>query len=299
MILLSLGVLFVVAAIIAKQLPAQEDEKAFKKGAVWALFVIAGLLIIGSQVAIVGTKKVGVVTTFNKPVGTMDNGLHHKWPWQKVHELDGAIQTDNHLCNGGPEAPGTGILARIGNQSVACMDVNVRWRIKQQHADALFRDYRGFDHIRDSLVTRDLTKSVNAAFSDYNPLGNLSANSGAPVPALDEFGETVREALINDIGDQIEVLSVFIPIVHHDKQTQSKINQYQAAKADTRIALQKVQTAQNDAKANKALADSISKDPNVLVSKCLDLVNKGVALPAGFTCWPGGGNGVVIPGGGK
>ena len=95
------------------------------------------------------------------------------------------------------------------------------------------------------------------------------------------------------------MLSVFTPIIHHDDQTQLKINQYQAAKADTRIALQKVQTAKNDALANKTLASSVSHDPNVLVSKCLDLVKSGINLPAGFTCWPGGGNGVVIPGGGK
>lgn len=300
-----IGVIAVVVAVIFFALPATET---WKRSAGIAAFAIGGLLIMISCVAVVGTKKVGVVTTFNKPVGTMSNGIHKKWPWQKVHELDGAIQTDNHLCVGGPEHPGEGILVRIGNQSVSCLDVTVRWRIRQEHSDALYRDYRSFDHIRDSLVTRDLNQALNDVFVDYNPLGNLNTKDTAkPVvpPSLEDLSSRVKALLVGDngtggrIGDQIEVLSVFIPIVHHDDQTQLKINQYQAAKADTRIALQKVQTAENEAKANKALRASISNDPNVLVSKCLDLVKTGVALPAGFSCWPGGGGGVVIPGSSK
>jgi regulator of protease activity HflC (stomatin/prohibitin superfamily) len=295
------GIIFALIAVGVLLIPsAQFKEKGVTVFAVWVLAVI----FLGiSCLTVVGTKKVGVVTSFNKPVGTLSNGIHTKWPWQKVHELDGAIQTDNHLCAGGPENKGGGILVRIGNQSVACLDVTVRWRIRQAHSDALYRDYRSFDHIRDSLVTRDLNQALNDVFVDYNPLGNLNSNKPTPPPSLEALGTRVKTLLVGDdgnggrIGDQIEVLSIFIPIVHHDDQTQTKINQYQAAKADTRIALQKVQTAVNEAKANKTLASSVSRDPNVLVSKCLDLVAKaGTNLPAGFTCWPGGGSAVVVPG---
>lgn len=303
MFLLIVGLVFLVAGLVLVAWPNRE-----MKAASIAVFALAAIAIFGSFLTIVGTKKVGVVTSFNKPVGTLSNGIHTKWPWQKVHELDGAIQTDNHLCAGGPENKGEGILVRIGNQSVSCLDTTVRWRIRQEHSDALYRDYRSFDHIRDSLVTRDLIQALNDVFVDYNPLGNLNtANTTKPVvpPSLEDLSARVKTLLVGKdgtsgrIGDQIEVLSVFIPIVHHDDQTQLKINQYQAAKADTRIALQKVQTAINDAKANKVLSSSVTNDPNVLVSKCLDLVKAGVALPAGFTCWPGSGNGVVIPGSNK
>jgi hypothetical protein len=138
-------------------------------------------------------------------------------------------------------------------------------------------------------------------FVDYNPLGNLNSDKVIPPVSLETLSDRVKKLLVGDdgnsgrIGEQIEVLSVFIPIVHHDDQTQTKINQYQAAKADTRIALQKVQTAENEAKANKALTASLSNNPNVLTSKCLDMVAKGVDLPAGFTCWPGGSSAVVVP----
>ena len=66
--------------------------------------------------------------------------------------------------------------------------------------------------------------------------------------------------------------------------------------AQTRIAEQGVKTAEQQEKANEALAKSVSKDPNVLVSKCLDMVEGGkVTLPAGFSCWPSSGSAVVVP----
>jgi SPFH domain/Band 7 family protein len=292
------GLVFVMAAIIVLLIPSSTFAEKGATGA--GLLLIAILAFAVSTVTIVGTKKVGVVTTFNKPVDTMSNGIHLKAPWQKVTELDGAIQTDNHT-GGSVEKPNGCTLVRIGNQSTACVDNTIRWRIRQHAADALFRDYRSFDHIRDSLVTRDLIVALNDVFATYNPLGNLNSNVTTAPPSLEALSAQVRELLVGKngtsgrIGNQIEVLSVFTPIIHHDNQTQRKINQYQAAKADTRIALQKVKTAVNEAKANKTLAGSVSNDPNVLVSKCLDLVRTGVALPAGFTCWPGGSSAVVVP----
>lgn len=287
---------------------ALKKERLPEKNIVGSAIVAAGVIcLLISCFAIVGTKKIGVVTSFNKPVGTMSNGIHPKRPWHKVVELDGAIQTDNHLCNSkGTSENSTGIDVRIGNQSISCLDVTVRWRLRQGASDALYRDYRTFDHIRDSLVTRDLIQSLNDVFVDYNPLGNIN-NEKVPVPpSLENMSNRVkillagRNGTTGRIGSQIEVLSIFIPIVHHDGQTQQKINQYQAARADTRIAQQKVQTATREAEANRALRASVSNNPYVLVSKCLDLVKtKAGNLPAGFTCWPGSTSSVVIPSAGR
>lgn len=292
MLLFILGLMALVAAVAFFVAP-------FKEAKVAAVITLAGaaVLLFFSCFAIVGTKKIGVVTSFNKPVGTMSNGIHPKRPWHRVVELDGAIQTDNHLCS-----EKTGIDVRIGNQSISCLDVTIRWRLRQGASDALYRDYRTFDHIRDSLVTRDLIQSLNDVFVDYNPLGNIN-NEKVPVPpSLENMSNRVKSLLVGRsgttgrIGSQIEVLSIFIPIVHHDDQTQQKINQYQAARADTRIAQQKVQTAAREAEANKALSASVNQNPYVLVSKCLDLVKTRQGnLPAGFTCWPGGASSVVIP----
>lgn len=82
--------------------------------------------------------------------------------------------------------------------------------------------------------------------------------------------------------------------------TQDRLNQYQAEVAKTRIAAQAIQTARNNAKANRVLAASVSKDPNVLVSKCLDTLTLMVEqkqdspVPPGFTCWPSADNGSLV-----
>lgn len=288
------ALVLLVAALICAALP--RERVAFKYSLTIGLAALGVISLLGSTLAIVGTKKIGVVTTFNKPVDNMDNGLHLKAPWQKVHEMDGAIQTDNFLCKEVEGRADEGIDVRIGNQSVACLDVTIRWRIRQLAAEALYRDYRGFEHVRESLVVRDLNQSLNDVFVDYNPLAAVNTDAPATGPSLEELSKRTHDTLVDRVGEQIEILSVFIPIVHHDKQTQTKINQYQAAKADTRIAGQRVQTAMKEAEANKALTATISKEPNVLVSKCLDMVAKGTPLPAGFSCWPGGSGAVVVPG---
>lgn len=260
--------------------------------------VLGLVLLAGACVTQVTTKNVGVVTSFGRPVGALGNGLHLKAPWHKVTEFDAAVQTDSHKGKNG-DGGSTCTDIRIGNQSVACVDNSVRWRIVQDSADDLYRDYREFDNVRDSLVTRELDAALNEVFADYDPLAGVDVNGASTARSLDELSDEVTSRLREKVGQQVEVLSVIIPLVAFDKTTQDKINDYQAELANTRIARQKQQTADAQAEANRKLSGSVSKDPNVLVSRCFDIlaemVNAKEPVPAGFTCWPGGGTGVVLP----
>ena len=259
--------------------------------------VVAAVLLLFSFTAIVQTRDIGIVTSFGRPTRNLDNGLHPKLPWQKVSTLDGAIQTDSYTGTGGC----TDI--RIGNESTACVDNSIRWRIKPDAGDVLFRDYHTMHTIRDSLVTRELKASLNDALSDYNPLDQIQANDAGAKPNLNEFAASVTQSMQSEIGDQIEVLNVIIPIIRFDDSTQQKINAYQAEVANTRIAEQREKTASAQAAANRNLSKSVSQDPNVLVSKCFDtldeMVRNHVAVPAGFSCWPNGGSALVVPSGGR
>jgi len=261
-----------------------------------AIALLGVLLLATSCVTQVTTKNVGVVTSFGRPVGALGNGLHLKAPWHKVTEFDAAVQTDSHKSKDSDSAC-TDI--RIGNQSVACVDNSVRWRIVQDSADDLYRDYREFENVRDSLVTRELDAALNEVFADYDPLAGVDTNGASTAPSLDELSDEVTARLRQKVGNQVEVLSVIIPLVSFDKTTQDKINDYQAELANTRIARQKQQTADAQAEANRKLSSSVSNDPNVLVSRCFDvlaeMVNAKEPVPAGFTCWPGGGTGIVLP----
>ena len=245
--------------------------------------VVAGVitlfvLILGST-TIVSARNIGVVTTFGRPSGTLTNGLHMKAPWQSVTEMNGTIQIDNHT---GENAT----TVRLGNNSTAFVDNSVRWRIQPAAADELFLDYRDFENVRDNLVTRELRAALNEVFADFDPLAPENVE-GANVQAL---GDKVAEKLRAKVGGQIEILNVIVPLVNYDDATQERINALNVEKANTRIAEQRAKTAAAEAKANEILAASVSNDPNVLVSKCLDAAREAGISPLG--CWP---NTSVVP----
>ena len=245
--------------------------------------VVAGVitlfvLILGST-TIVSARNVGVVTTFGRPSGTLSNGIHMKAPWQSVTEMDGTIQIDNHTGE-------SATTVRLGNNSTANVDNSVRWRIQPAAADELFLDYRQFGNVRENLVTRELRAALNEVFADFDPLSPENVE-GANVQAL---GDKVAEKLRAKVGGQIEIINVIVPLVNYDQATQDRINALNVEKANTRIAEQRAKTAEAEAKANEILSASVSNDPNVLVSKCLDAAREAGISPLG--CWP---NTSVVP----
>ena len=286
--LLVVGILWVIFA------PKDETEN-LKLGALLPLGV-AFLLFLFTVFTIVPTRTIGVVTSFGRPVDTYSNGLHLKAPWEKVHELDGTIQTDNWVGYDENNNPWCTDI-RIGNESTACVDNTIRWRIRLDAGKRLYQDYKEMDNIRESLVTRELKASLNHVLANFNPLEQIKVDSKG-APDLNEFSRLVTEDLRKRVGNDVEILSVIIPIIHFDDQTQGKINAYQAEVANTRIAEQKITTNKAQAKANEALKESISRDPNVLVAKCLDalddMVKKNITPPIGFNCWPGAAASTVV-----
>jgi regulator of protease activity HflC (stomatin/prohibitin superfamily) len=268
--------LLVIVTVIALLIRATSKNPAGRTRAMRIAAVAGGLaifvLILGST-TIVSTRNIGVVTTFGRPGATLSNGLHIKAPWQSVTEMNGTIQIDNHTG----EAATT---VRLGNNSTANVDNSVRWRIQPAAADELFLDYREFDNVRDNLVTRELKAALNEVFSDFDPLAPENSE-GANVQAL---GDQVAEKSRTKVGGQIEIINVIVPLVNYDQATQDRINALNVEKANTRIAEQRAKTAEAEARANEILANSVSDDPNVLVSKCLDAAREAAISPLG--CWP-------------
>lgn len=244
-----------------------------------ALVVIAGFVMLLGCFTIVGTRQVAIVTTFNKPTGmTLDNGLHLKLPWQKTSEMDAAIQIDKYV---GEDR----IKVRLGNSSTADADASIRWQIKQSAADELFVQYKTFDNVRTNLVERNLQVALNEVFASFDPLAPQNLDT-SPLPAL---SAKAAELLKQKVGDQIEILDVSVPVVDFDDNTEGKINQLNAERANTAVALQAQKTAEAQKRANEIIASSVSNDPNVVVSNCITkALDKGIS-PLG--CWPG--NGVV------
>lgn len=276
-------------ALIGKD--GDEDIRGISFIAAVLASLLTPTLLLFASFTSVPTKTVGVVVSYGKPVGVLSNGLHMIAPWHKVVEFDASVQT---LKRTGDKSCTT---VRIANQATACVDNSTRWRIKQEAAPDLYTDYKSFSNLRDSLVNRELTSVLNAVFADYDPLAAVdeTADPKAGEYQLGAMSDEATKMLKERVGSQVEVMSVVLPIVRFDGTTQSKLDGLQAAKADTRISEQREQTNVNEAEANNALTSSLTQD--ILTSKCLDLVREiyrdGKQIPAGFSCFPGGGVPVI------
>lgn len=290
-----LSLIFAVVAVIALATAIASKDSDVRVTSGIVTLVVAALSLsafLWSATVQVSTKNVGVVTTFGKPAGQLSAGLHWIAPWKHVTEFPATIQSDAYIQG---QKGSDCISARIANSSVACVDTTVQWRIKENAVDGLYQDYKTFEHVRDILVSKQLTNAINVTFSTYNPLASFNSQ-GVSTVSLPDLANQVKAKLVDAVGDRVEILTVLIPLIHHDDTTQAKINAYQAALADTRIAVQKQQIALADAKSNEILRESLNNDPGVLINKCLDVVKSGVALPAGFNCnLNGSGSTVVVP----
>lgn len=310
------AVLLLVAALVALVVLGRIPGTVglVRSAVVAGLVLLAALVVAASCVTTVGTKDIGVVTVFGRPTGRdLPNGIHLKAPWQSVTEMDGAIQPDEFT---GKDC----IQVRIGDSSTACASMTIRWRIVPSEAASLYQNYRSNnvnETIKSSLVVTQLKASVNEVLGAFNPLANVNqaANAGqdntriSAAPDLDAFSAQIvtsmnkRLASMNRGKPQIEILSVTLSFLQLADSTQAKINAFQAEVGNTRIAEQQEKTAAAQAAANRALSASVSHDPNVLVSRCLDtfeeMVKEQQPVPAGFSCWPGGGSALVVPQAGR
>lgn len=286
----------------------KDDDFVFGGVSVAAIFaVIAVVLLLFTTITSVGTKNLGVKTVGGRPVGYLTNGYHFKAPWVSVKELTNAVQTDTYASDGSGGqkqggAVGTCVNVRIARQATACVNVSIRWQAKASGIDYLFRNFKNNDAITDNLVLRDLQQAMNEEFASYDPLGidNNGNSTNKPLSSSinqNNFSTLVTNDMRADIGTWIDVQSVIIPLLNFDGDTQARINQVQQQVGATRVAQQQKVTNEAQAAANRALASSVSNDPGVLESKCLDIlkdaVDKGQQLPAGFSCF-GSSSGVAI-----
>ncbi len=249
------------------------------------VLLLALVIFLGSCLTQVPAQNTGVVTTFGRPSGqTYGPGLHWKSPISKVSDMDGTIQqVDNEGADGRT-------TVRLNNNSLMYVENNLRWRIIPAAAPQLFVDWKRFDHIQDGLITKELKAALNVVLADYDAL-----DPGKEGQTNDELAKAVIDRLNSRIGPaspdpEIEIITFTIQRIDFDEDTQKRLNAYNEQVARTRTAEESEKTAAAEARANKALSTSVSNDPNVLVSKCLDILkqmsDKGQTVPPAFSCWP-------------
>lgn len=305
MIVAIVFIIFAAAFFVASRLLPEKNyldrsnptRIASRLASVGSLGIAILVLLIGSY-TVVSTRNVGVVTTFGKPSGTLNNGFHLKAPWQSVTEMDGSIQIDQHKDGDGGDGHGDALVVRLGNNSNAWADTSVRWEIKLDAADDLFLQYKEFGNVRTNLITRNLQVALNEVFATYNPLASANPTApNAPTPPpvteskLPELAAKATKLMQDKVGDQVTIFEVQIPTIAFDGETQAKIDQLNQQRAATAVAVESLATANAQSAANKALEQSLS--PEILQSKCLDVVkDKGGSV---FGCLPGAGAVPTIP----
>jgi regulator of protease activity HflC (stomatin/prohibitin superfamily) len=260
------------------------------------MLVAAGFVVMMDSWTQVPVRTVAIELSAGKPVGTLDNGIHWVAPWHNIDkEWDGSVQTDTFLDDTKKDGC-QGMAVRLGNQTTACVDVSLQWRIHPS-ADVieLYRDYKTFANVDNNLVHRQLQHALNVAYSNYDPLAGLTATatniSDARTAQDAALAAKTADVLRPALGGGIEIRNVTIPMTHYDPATEDRLRQYQQAIADTRIAEQRGQTAVQQRQANDNLAASVaSSNPGVLYQNCLDLIrdlgtkNQLKDLPPTFNC---------------
>lgn len=294
--ILSIIFLLVAVGLGLASFAAKDEAKGLLASAI-GMFLLAVLVFALSGLREVPTKSVGVVTSFGRVGAIVTPGLHWMAPWSRVNILTTRIQTTTF--------EGKNCLdVRIGGQQQACLDATIQWHVIDAAAPGLYTSYgaNGQDimvDIRNAVVVREFKQAVNQQLGDYNPIVDVAQNGQAGNSQFTTFGPKVHSQMIAEIGHRIKVSTVIMPFLHYDPNTQNRLNTIQTQFADTAIANQELQTNLAQAKANDALARSVSHDPNVLIAQCLSLVQNAVktnskVLPAGFSCFGGSGTAIAV-----
>ncbi|MFT3877523.1 MAG: SPFH domain-containing protein [Propioniciclava sp.] len=244
---------------------------------------VAVAMLIPAFLFIVPPRQIGIPITFGLTGDPLQSGPHLRAPWTSVELMDMTIQVDDNLGDDRTEV-------RLGNQSVAFVQNQVRWSVKSEAATELFAAHKSFDNIGRAIEEPEVFSALSKAMAGYDPL-----DPSRPDNATLEV--EVKRAMEAELNDRLVIHSVKIQKIDFDALTQSRLDALLAEQGNTRIAEQKQRTAEKEAEANRILAESVSNDPNVIVANCLKDVSGAApgTFPAGFQCWPGSNGSVVIP----
>lgn len=254
------------------------DKSGPAVAAFFSVVALAVFWVIG-VITPVSTRQYCVITSYGKPTGeVMNNGLHTTYPWEVCNEMDGAVQIDKYVKDGGDDHR---VTVRLGNSTLAKADVSIRWQIKESAAPELYQQYKEFSNVRTNLIERNLSVALNNEFAHLNPLDPKNLDK-SPLP---DIQAAALADMKHDVGSQVDVFDIQLPTIEYDNDTESKISGINAQRARTTIANEEEQTNNAQARANAAISASIDNNPAVVANNCINkAVDKGIS-PLG--CWPG------------
>ncbi len=262
-----------------------------REGRRWVGWTVAGLativeviVVITSMMVTINSSDIGVITSFGKPTGDLTPGVHWLAPTTNVTTWDGAVQDITYTRD-------DCLHVHIGGQQTACLAVTLQYQVKPSAVDDLFRRFRTQSNMNSLLVTRSLDQAINDQLASFSPIQAV-ATAGSNGDSLVPYQTLVLNQMKSDIGNSINVESVFMPFITYDGSTTSRLNSLQTQIADTLIANEAIKTAIARATALKDLQQSAVTNPNAIAELCfqnvMEPIVKAGGNPAGIACWQGG-----------
>jgi regulator of protease activity HflC (stomatin/prohibitin superfamily) len=257
-------------------------------GAAVFFAVFAAVMVLVSSFNPVGTRDIGVVTSFGRLAGHLGPGINFTAPWDYVTSIDDSYQVTDDT-----------FTVRIAGGQTAQATVQLRWDANAAAADDIFRNYKTTAGLEAGLLTPELNAATNAVLDGYDPLTPLASGAAAGTPgnpSTTQLGTQIQSALAARTGQDISIATLVLKPLVYDPTVQARINSITNQVAKTDVAKQSELTAQAQAAANKDLEANLADNPLVLVQQCMSGLNDGDITPvAGFSCWPGSNSGIVIP----
>lgn len=255
----------------------------------WIFLFGAATALLASSVNFVGTQDIGIVTSFGAPVGHVSDGLDVQPPWDQVTDMDEANQVTD-----------SSFLVRIADSQTATATVKIRWQVDPAASDDVFKNYHNATSgVENGLLIPELNAATNNVLDGYDPLTPLATGAAAGTPGnpnTTQLAAEIQSQLAAKVSPDIHITTLVLQPLAYDKTVQARINSVTNQAAKTDVAKQSELTATAEAAANEIIAASLDKSPLVLVQQCVNAISDGdFTPPAGFSCWPGSGSGVVIP----
>jgi hypothetical protein len=282
----------------------------------WGLvpLILAFLFVFFNSFTQVHAKEIGVGVSFGKPVAEYGAGVHFKPFWYSVTKINGTVYTDSYGTKG---ASNPALPVRLGDGNPATAAVSLRWHVNPDAVDYIYSTYRSNDpagSLRDAVVDTQLQAVVNNVFGSFNPTSVIQdVNLKDPLqasralnfsPDYGKMAQQINDQMVSAVKDSdglplVVIDKVTVAGITYSTATEARISGLvqQAAKTQQAVQLEATNTALSDA--NSKLKNSLTGPDGVkvLVQQCLqDLADGKITNQPGFSCWPGGSSGVVIPG---
>ncbi len=267
---------------------ADRSARRMVSAVAWGLTGGAAVTLFMCSYNPVGPRDIGVVTAGGRLDGHLPPGYNFTAPWVTVTSIDDSYQLTDET-----------ITVRIAGGQTAQAPVQVRWNAVEAAADDIFGNYKTTKGMEKGLLDPDLNVATNTVLNRYNPLNALASGAPAgtpPNPDTAQLGARIEALLEKHVGADIRIATFNLQPLVYDDAVQNQINAATGQQAKTVVAQEAEKTAAAQAAANKALEAGLVNNPLVLVQQCMTAIASGeFKPPAGFSCWPGSGSGVVIP----